>query len=55
MQKPISSLEDVSATIKAIEKEISRVIIGYEDKISDLLTCMIADGHLLMEGVPGIA
>jgi MoxR-like ATPase len=55
MQKPISSLEDVSATIKAIEKEISRVIIGYEDKIADLLTCMIADGHLLMEGVPGIA
>jgi len=55
MQKPIASTEDVSATIKAIEKEISRVIIGYEDKISDLLTCMIADGHLLMEGVPGIA
>jgi len=55
MQKPIASMEDVSATIKAIEKEISRVIIGYEDKISDLLTCMIADGHLLMEGVPGIA
>ncbi len=55
MSKPIASPEDVSATIKAIEKEISRVIIGYEDKISDLLTCMIADGHLLMEGVPGIA
>ena len=55
MQKPLVSSEDVSATIKAIEKEISRVIIGYEDKISDLLTCMIADGHILMEGVPGIA
>ena len=55
MQKPIVSLDDVSGTIKAIEKEISHVIIGYEDKISDLLTCMIADGHLLMEGVPGIA
>jgi MoxR-like ATPase len=55
MQKPITSPEDINATIKAIEKEISRVIIGYEDKIEDLLTCMIADGHLLMEGVPGIA
>jgi len=55
MQKPITSLDDVSPTIKAIEKEISQVIIGYEDKIADLLTCMIADGHLLMEGVPGIA
>jgi MoxR-like ATPase len=55
MQKPITSPEDVNATIKAIEREISRVIIGYEDKIEDLLTCMIADGHLLMEGVPGIA
>jgi MoxR-like ATPase len=55
MNKPIQTPEDIKATIKTIEKEISRVIIGYEDKISDLLTCMIADGHLLMEGVPGIA
>jgi len=55
MQKRVASMEDVSETIKSIEKEISGVIIGYEDKISDLLTCMIADGHLLMEGVPGIA
>jgi len=55
MNKPIQTPDDIKATIKTIEKEISRVIIGYEDKISDLLTCMIADGHLLMEGVPGIA
>ncbi len=49
------SINNVGEIVKSIEKEISRVIIGYEDKISDLLTCMIADGHLLMEGVPGIA
>ena len=38
-----------------VEREIGKVIIGYEDKTKDFLTCLLADGHLLIEGVPGIA
>jgi MoxR-like ATPase len=31
------------------------VIIGYTDIIEDLLICMAAGGHILLEGVPGVA
>lgn len=55
MQGKINSPKDASAVVKVIENQISRVIVGYEEKTVDLLTCLVADGHLLMEGVPGIA
>jgi len=55
MQGKISSVEDAGKFIKTIENEISRVIVGYEDKILDLMMCLVADGHILIEGVPGIA
>ncbi len=38
-----------------IKKEVNKVIIGYEDVIDDFLICLITGGHLLLEGVPGIA
>jgi len=41
--------------LENVEREIGKVIIGYEDKTKDFLTCLLADGHLLIEGVPGIA
>ncbi|MEF8873108.1 MAG: AAA family ATPase [Candidatus Thermoplasmatota archaeon] len=38
-----------------VKKEVSKVIIGYEDVIDDFLVCLMTGGHLLLEGVPGIA
>jgi MoxR-like ATPase len=55
MEGRIGSIADAGNIIKAIEGEISRVIVGYEDKILDLMICLVADGHILIEGVPGIA
>lgn len=40
---------------KLVIKEISKAVIGYEDIITDFVICMISGGHILMEGVPGIA
>src|ERR1700742_4745164 len=34
--------------------EISRVLLGKEDKIKLALTCLLADGHLLIEDLPGM-
>ena len=31
------------------------VIVGYTDTIEDLLICLAAGGHILLEGVPGVA
>lgn len=41
--------------INAIKNEIKKVIIGQENMIDKLLLGIICDGHVLLEGVPGLA
>jgi len=41
--------------IDKIKKEISKVIIGHNELIDSILIALITKGHLLLEGVPGIA
>lgn len=48
-------LKAVQAKIEEIKKEIAKVIVGQEKMIEMLLVAMLADGHVLLEGVPGIA
>lgn len=38
-----------------IRKQISETIVGQEQAVVMLLTCLIARGHVLIEGVPGVA
>src|SRR5690606_21973903 len=38
----------------ALHRNISRVIQGKDDVIDLLLICLIAEGHLLLEDVPGV-
>ena len=35
--------------------EIRRVIAGQEEMLERVLVCLLAGGHLLIEGVPGLA
>ncbi|MEL6862950.1 MAG: MoxR family ATPase [Bacteroidota bacterium] len=49
---------DLSLVEKSVDKvktELARVIIGQEEMIELLLTALLAGGHVLIEGVPGIA
>ncbi|HDI02920.1 MAG TPA: MoxR family ATPase [Candidatus Pacearchaeota archaeon] len=41
--------------LKKIKQEIAKVVVGQERIINALLRGIIADGHVLVEGVPGIA
>lgn len=41
--------------LEKIKKEISKVIIGQEDVINGLLKALSANGHVFLEGAPGIA
>ena len=41
--------------INAIKNEIKKVIVGQENMIDKLLLGIICDGHVLLEGVPGLA
>jgi MoxR-like ATPase len=41
--------------IAQIKQEIQKVIVGQEDMIDALLVGVISEGHILLEGVPGLA
>jgi MoxR-like ATPase len=43
------------AMLEALRAETSRVLVGKRDLVDTLLTGLIAPGHVLIEGVPGIA
>ncbi|MFT7879165.1 MAG: MoxR family ATPase [Sulfurimonas sp.] len=41
--------------IEALKKELSKAVIGQEEMIDGLLIGLLSDGHILVEGVPGLA
>lgn len=41
--------------VKKIREEIGKVIVGQDQMIDLLITAILADGHVLIEGVPGVA
>jgi len=45
----------VNGQINAIRAEVAKVIVGQRDMVDLLITAMLADGHVLIEGVPGVA
>ena len=44
-----------SLFVAELKREIARVIVGQEDVVERILTGLLADGHILLEGVPGLA
>lgn len=54
--KPIpEQIERAQELLKRIKQEMSQVVVGQENLINSLLIGVLSDGHLLLEGVPGIA
>jgi MoxR-like ATPase len=41
--------------IQEIKKEVSKVVVGQEKMIDALLIALLCEGHILIEGVPGLA
>src|SRR4051794_10773796 len=39
---------------KAVQKQLGRVIVGHDDIVHGVLTCLFVGGHCLLEGVPGL-
>ena len=48
-------LSGLLQNVKQVREEIGKVIVGQEAMIDLLLTALMADGHVLIEGVPGVA
>ncbi|UHG91688.1 AAA family ATPase [Spirosoma oryzicola] len=48
-------LTSLKSTIDAIRSEVGKIIVGQHQTVDLLLTALLADGHVLIEGVPGVA
>ena len=48
-------LEELKIAVEAIKKQLEKIIIGQNDLIELLIVNLLANGHVLIEGVPGIA
>jgi len=51
----IEAVQSLKSSFGAIKKEIAKVIIGQEQVIEQLLISLMARGHCLLVGVPGLA
>jgi len=47
-------IQNAVARLDRIRSEISKVIVGQQDVVDGVLTCLLAGGHVLLEGVPGL-
>src|SRR5262245_8377632 len=47
-------MESFQAEFRRVHAEIAKVIVGYSDVIDDTLMTILAKGHVLLEGVPGL-
>lgn len=48
-------IRNQSIAVNALKTEISKVIVGQEEMVEGLIMGIIGEGHILLEGVPGLA
>ncbi len=49
-----AEVEQFRTHIKALRDEIAKAIVGNREVVDGVITCMLAGGHALLEGVPGL-
>lgn len=50
-----TDLTELNQAVDQIRQTLSSIIIGQKDTIDFLIAALLADGHILLEGVPGVA
>lgn len=55
MEQQRIDLTVFSQKLGDLKAQMAQVIVGQEEVVDLLLTCVLADGHVLIEGVPGVA
>ncbi|MBK8269568.1 MAG: MoxR family ATPase [Planctomycetes bacterium] len=46
--------EEFRAKFKLVREEIGKAIVGHDEIVTGVLTCLFTGGHALLEGVPGL-
>jgi MoxR-like ATPase len=54
LTKPPSDI-DPRAAVLAVREEVGKIVVGQDGVVSGLVTALLVGGHVLLEGVPGVA
>ena len=55
IDKNIEELQYLRETTFKIKKEVAKVLVGQQEYVDLILAALLSGGHILLEGVPGIA
>jgi MoxR-like ATPase len=51
----VQKIKDESVRFQQLTSEINKVIVGHQENITFIMLALLSNGHILLEGVPGIA
>ena len=54
-ESDLAAVEKIGAAYQRVVEELGKVIIGQRGVVEELLVAMLAGGHALLVGVPGLA
>jgi MoxR-like ATPase len=54
MEQIKKDIELFGKDLKSLKKEVQKFIVGQDNIVEGVLTCLLCDGHVLLEGVPGL-
>src|ERR1700680_4840669 len=52
--QPDAALQLATQQLNRVREEIGKIIVGQKDVVDGVLICLLAGGHVLLEGVPGL-
>jgi len=52
--QPDTALQLATTQLNRVRTEIGKIIVGQKDVVDGVLICLLAGGHVLLEGVPGL-
>ncbi|HEX03574.1 MAG TPA: MoxR family ATPase, partial [Bacteroidetes bacterium] len=55
IQAVTEQVQSISQPLRKLTEEVGKILVGQEYMVERLLVGMLADGHVLLEGVPGLA
>src|SRR5690606_11185447 len=53
--QPRTDLSGLAAAVDALRREVGKLIVGQHALVDELIAALLAGGHVLIEGVPGVA
>ncbi|MDQ6610590.1 MAG: MoxR family ATPase [Bacteroidota bacterium] len=50
-----TDLTQLNEAVQMVREQIKKIIVGQDEMVKLIITALLADGHVLIEGVPGVA